>query len=326
MTHQHVHPPLVRALATIAAVLVGCFMAVQPRVNGQLGVELGDGVLAALWSFGSGTIACLLAMLVWRPGQRGLRLLREAIADRRMTPWFLIGGAFGAIMVLSQGLTAAILGVAVFTVALVGGQTIGSLLVDRRGLGTMLPTALTPPRLIGAALAVCAVGWAVSDRLGGDIPSWILLMPFLAGIGTSWQAAANGQLRFHSASVLAATTVSFTAGTIVLLVAGAVDVALVGLPASIPVEPWLYTGGLLGIVFVAGGAAIVPITGVLVYGLATIAGQLSAAVLLDLLLPVHGSALSVSTIGGAALAVAAVCIASVRRRAAAHSADGATGG
>ncbi|WP_224763599.1 DMT family transporter [Salinibacterium sp. ZJ70] len=314
MSQDHAQRPLLRAVATIAALIVGAFMAVQPRVNGQLGVELGDGVLAAFYSFASGMLVCGIALVLWAPGRRGLASLREAIADRRMTPWFLIGGCFGALMVLSQGLTAAVLGVAVFTVALVGGQAIGSLLVDRRGLGTMAPTALTPPRVAGAALAVVAVGWAVSDRLGGGIPWWMLVLPFVAGIGTSWQAAANAQLRFHARSVLSATFVSFTAGTAVLAIAAAVDLALAGPPQTLPAEPWLYTGGLLGIVFVAGGAAIVPITGVLVYGLATIAGQLTAAVLLDLFVPVAGAGLSLSTIGGALLAVIAVGIASMGRR------------
>lgn len=325
MSHEHAQRPLVRAIATIAALLVGGFMAVQPRVNGQLGVELDDGVLAAFVSFASGTVVCALAMLAWRRGRRGLGLLSAAMRDKRMTPWFLIGGFAGALMVLSQGVTAAILGVAVFTVALVGGQAIGSLLVDRYGVGTMTPTPLTPTRLVGAGLAIIAVAWAVSDRLGGDIPWWMLLLPFVAGIATSWQAAANAQLRFHASSVLTATFVSFTAGTLVLAIAAGVDLLLNGAPTRLPQEPWLYTGGLLGIVFVAGGAAIVPITGVLVYGLATIAGQLSVAVVLDLILPVSGAGLSIATIGGAALAIIAVGVASVRRRAPGHAVTTASG-
>lgn len=325
MTHEHAQRPLLRAAATIAALLVGGFMAVQPRVNGQLGVELDDGILAAFISFATGTLVCALALIVWARGRRGLRLLREAIADRRMTRWFLIGGFAGAFMVMSQGLTAALLGVALFTVALVGGQALGSLLVDRYGVGTMIPTPLTPPRLIGASLAVAAVVWAVSDRLGGDVPWWMLVMPFVAGVATSWQAAANAQLRFHARSVLTATFVSFTAGTLVLALAVTIDLIATGMPESFPTEPWLYSGGLLGIVFVAGGAAIVPVTGVLVYGLATIAGQLSVAVLLDLLVPVAGAGLSVSTVGGAVLAVIAVGIASIRRPSRRHSVTDVTG-
>ena len=318
--HEHVQRPLVRTLATAAAFLIGAAMALQPRINGELGAELDDGLLAAWYSFASGTVVCGIAILVWGPGRRGLGRLRAAVADKRMSGWFLFGGFAGALMVLSQGLVAAVLGVALFTVALIGGQALGSLLVDRRGVGSMPASPLTAPRVIGATLAIFAVAWAVSDRLGGEVPWWMLVMPFVAGIATSWQAAANATLRVHAASVLSATFVSFTSGTLVLTVASVIDIAVSGMPASYPTELWLYTGGLLGIVFVAGGAIIVPITGVLIYGLATIAGQLAAAVALDLLLPLSGSGLSVATVGGAALAVVAVGIASFRRRRRVHAA------
>ncbi len=313
MPHDHALRPFVTTAAVIGAVIVGGFMAAQSRVNGELAHELGDGILAALISFGSGAVACALALLVWRPGRRGLGRIRDAVRDRRMSPWFLVGGAAGALMVTSQGLTAAVVGVALFSVAIVGGQTVGSLIVDRRGLGTMPPKALTAPRLAGALLAVAAVVWAVSGRLAGDVPWWLLVLPFVAGIATSWQQAANGQLRGAAGSVLSATFVSFLAGTLVLAIAAAVDVAIVGSPAAFPTAPWLYSGGLLGIIFIAGAAAIVPLVGVLLYTLAAIAGQLTVAVLLDVLLPVGDARVDVATVGGAALAVVAVGIASIRR-------------
>lgn len=313
MTHEHALRPFVTTAAVVAAVLIGGVMALQPRVNGELSLELGDGVLTAFISFGVGTLACAVALGVWRPGRRGIGRIRDALREQRMSPWFLFGGVAGAFMVLTQGLTAAILGVALFTVALVGGQAVGSLLVDRRGVGTMPPKPLTAPRLIGALLAVGAVGWAVSDRLQGGVPWWMLVLPVVAGAGTAWQQAVNGQLRGASGSVLSATFVSFLAGTAVLAIAAAVDIAVRGLPEALPSAPWLYTGGLIGIVFVAGAAAIVPLTGVLLFGLATIAGQLTVAVLLDLLFPVADAGLDVATIGGAALAVVAVGVASLRR-------------
>lgn len=303
--------PLVTAMAVVAAVLIGAVIAVQPRVNGELAVVLDDGFLAAFISFAVGTLALGAALVVWAPGRRGFGRVREALADRRMTPWFLAGGLAGAFLVLTQGLTAAVLGVALFTVALVGGQSIGSLLIDRVGVGTMAPKPFTVQRVVGAALAIGAVAWAVSDRLHGDVPWWMLALPLLAGIGTGWQQAVNGQVREHSGSVLTASFVSFLGGTAVLAVAAAVHIAIVGAPEPLPANPWLYTGGLLGVVFIAGSAALVRTTGVLLFGLATIAGQLSSAVLIDLLAPVSDAGVAIPTIGGAALAVVAVCIAAL---------------
>jgi transporter family-2 protein len=59
-------------------------------------------------------------------------------------------------------------------------------------------------------------------------------------------------------------------------------------------------------------AFLVRITGVLLLGLATVAGQLASALLLDLLLPTAGHTLAFSTIGGTLLAIVAVAIASIR--------------
>ena len=112
--------PLVTASVVVLAVLIGAVAALQPRINGQLAVELGDGFLTAFISFLVGTLALGAALLVWPPGRRGFRELRDALRARSMSPWFLAGGLAGAFFVLSQGLTAAALGVALFTVALVG--------------------------------------------------------------------------------------------------------------------------------------------------------------------------------------------------------------
>ncbi|HTN58187.1 MAG TPA: DMT family transporter [Protaetiibacter sp.] len=313
MSHDHALRPFVTSIAVTVAVVVGGFIALQARINGELALELHDGIVTALISFGTGTVVLGLALLVWSPGRRGIVRIRDAVRERRMSVWFLFGGVAGALMVVSQGVTAPIVGVALFTVALVGGQTVGSLILDRRGVGTMPAKPLTLTRMLGALLAVGAVAWAVSDRLQTGVPWWLLVLPFVAGAGTSWQQAVNGQLRGASGSVLSASFVSFLAGTVVLAIASWIDLASTGARLEFPAEPWLYAGGVVGIVFIASAAAIVPLTGVLLFGLATIVGQLGVAVLLDLLLPVADAGLDLATVGGAALAVLALAVAAFRR-------------
>lgn len=309
------HRSWVLAVALLAASISGALVAVQVRINGQLGAELGDGFVAALISFGTGTLALAIALVVWRPGRRGFGRVRDALREKRMSPWFLLAGAAGATMVLSQGLTGAIIGVAMFTVAVVGGQTFGSLLLDRRGIGTMTPRPFTAPRVIGVIIAIVAVIWAMSDRIRTDIPWWMLVMPLCAGLVTAWQQIANGQVRERSGSVLTATFLSFSGGTIVLAVAAIVHVVVAGSPAPLPAQPHLYLGGLLGVSFVAASAALIRFTGALLFGLASVAGQLVMAVVLDLVTPAAGAAtVTVSTVGGAALALLAVLVASLRCR------------
>ncbi|SBT54603.1 DMT family transporter [Micromonospora narathiwatensis] len=295
-------------LATASGVAV----AVQSRINGELGVRLADGIAAAVVSFGLGLLVLLVLVPATPGGRRGLAALRAALREGSLRPWQCLGGVCGALLVATQGLTIGTLGVAVFTVAVVAGQSGSSLLVDRAGIGPTGRQPVTPYRLVGAALTVLAVLLAVSDRLGDPGALALALLPLAAGVGIAWQQAVNGRVRGAAGSALTATLVNFTVGTLALLATLAVEVAIRGRPAGgFPSEPWLYLGGPIGIVFIALAAAIVRFTGVLLLGLATIAGQVVGAVLLDVLLPTAASHPGPTTLVGAALTLVAVLVAAL---------------
>lgn len=295
------------------AVGIGFFIAGQSRINAGLANAIGDGVLAAFISFGSGLVILCIVMAFAPKGRAGMRRLGTAVRQRSI-PWsHLIGGVLGAFFVLSQGLSAAVIGVALFTVAVVSGQTIMGLVIDGRGFGTMPRKPVTSTRVIGAVLAVIAVGIAGSAQLRADIPWPLLLLPLIAGFGMGWQQAANGQVRQVADSALAATFLNFVLGTFVLAIAAGVHLAVVGLPASLPTEPLLYIGGALGVIFIAANTVLVRITGVLLLGLGTVAGQLIGATVLDLIVPVAGYELQLTTIIGTALTLVAVLIAALPR-------------
>jgi bacterial/archaeal transporter family-2 protein len=122
--------------------------------------------------------------------------------------------------------------------------------------------------------------------------------------------------------VLAATFVSFVVGTAALLVVFGVSLAVAGPPAG----TWpavasgdlvLYSGGLLGVTFIALQAAIVQRIGVLLLGLGMIAGQVVGALVLDVVVP-GAAAPGTATYVGAALTLVAVAVplveGSLRRR------------
>ena len=299
------------AIAVAGAALCGGLVATQSRINGELGDELGDGYLAALISFGSGFVIMAVVALAVPATRRGVALVFRSVHRRRIPWWYAAGGSAGALFVLSQGLTAALLGVALFTVATVAGQTVSGLLVDRRGLGTMLPKPITAFRVIGAVLAVAAVLVAVSPQLRSGIAWWVLALPLAAGLGLGWQQAVNGQLKELTGSPLTATFFNFMVGALVLAVVYVVHAVGAAPPQSLPNNPLLYIGGVLGILFVAGYAIVVRFTGVLLLGLGAIAGQLAASLAFDLLLPVSGRAIEWTTIVGTALTLVAIGIASL---------------
>ncbi|MGH4015066.1 MAG: DMT family transporter [Pseudonocardiaceae bacterium] len=304
-----------RAVGTAVTVGVGMAMAVQARINGELARRIDDGLVAALLSFLGGLVLLVLLAAALPQLRAGLRRVRAALADRRLRPYQLLGGVFGAFLVTCQGLTVAAIGVAVFTVAVVSGQAASSLLVDRAGLGPGGPQPVTVPRIVGAALALAAVMLAMSDRLDAPRALWLVLLPALAGVGIAWQQAVNGRVGAAArrgghplAGMLPAALVNFVVGTLALVLVTAVEVAIRGLPDPLPAQPWLYLGGPLGVLFIGTAAAIVPITGVLLLGLGTVAGQLVGALLLDLFVPAGAGHLTATTLIGTALTLVAVTV------------------
>jgi transporter family-2 protein len=71
---------------------------------------------------------------------------------------------------------------------------------------------------------------------------------------------------------------------------------------------WLYGGGSLGVAFIAMAAVVVRTLGVLRLGLATVAGQLVGAVLLDMLVPASTQGVATATVLAALLTFVAVLI------------------
>lgn len=302
------------AVALAVAVACGGLTAIQSRVNGELSTRLEDGFLAAFISFGTGLVLLCLIVAAAPRGRQGVRRVSDAVRSRDLPWWALLGGLGGAAFVLGQALTVALLGVALFTVAIVCGQTISSLLLDRRGIGAESRRPVTVPRLLGALIAVVAVVIAVADRIQPDVPWAALFLPLAAGFAAGFQQAVNGQVRTVAESAAAAAFISFLVGAIALGVALAIHIAATGWHPAFPAEWWLYTGGALGCVFIAVQAVLVRTTGVLLMGLAILAGQLGTSVLLDVIIPVEGAGLRALTGIGAGLVFAAVLIAALPGR------------
>lgn len=307
--------PMARAVGTAVVVGLGVAIAVQARINGELARQIDDGLFAALLSFLGGLFLLALLAAALPPMRTGLGKVRAALAERRLRPYQLLGGIFGAYLVTTQGLTVAAIGVAMFTVALVSGQAASSMLVDRAGVGPGGAEPVTPRRVTGAVLALGAVVLAMSDRLGTPRELWLVALPALAGLGIAWQQAVNGRVAAAArggghplAGMLPAALVNFTVGTVALTLVTAVEVGIRGLPGALPVQPWLYLGGPLGVLFIGAAAAVVPVTGVLLLGLGTVAGQLVGALLLDVFVPVGSDHLTVNTVLGTALTLVAVTV------------------
>lgn len=298
-------PGTAARLGLLAAIASGALVALQQRVNGELKTELGDALLAALVSFGTGLLAVAVVVLS-RPATRDRVRLVAAV------PWLQrLGGLGGASLVTVGAAAAPQIGVALLTVGLVAGQTSGGLLVDRLGLGPGGSHALTPPRVLGALLTLVAVGVSVLGKGAREADPLLLALVVGAGFAIAVQQALNGRVRRTTGDAAVATLVNFVVGSTAL----ALGVLLRALVSGLDVGSWpdlahayLYLGGPLGAVFVAIAAVTVRTLGVLRLGLAVIAGQLVGALLLDLLLPVHAAGVGPLTVVGVALTLLAVAV------------------
>jgi transporter family-2 protein len=323
MTSSH-RLPLLAGLPL--AVGSGLAIPVQGRINGALGARLNDGIAASVVSFSTGLLVMILISLLLPRGRAGLARILPAVRNRAFPRVYVLAGGIGALFVFAQSFTVGILGVALFTVATVTGQTVSGLLVDRLGIGPAGKKSVTGIRIIGCLLTIAAVAWAVSPRFTGAAggtgsggtpdagPSALLLpllLPVLAGFLMSFQQAMNGTATVHYGTPVAATLVNFVAGCLVLWTAYGIKLAVAGPGNPLPGEWWYYVGGPMGCVFIGLGALLVRSLGVLVTGLGMIAGQLLGSLALDLILPAPGTVVAPATVLGTILTLAAIVLATL---------------
>lgn len=314
-----------RFLAIVASVAVGAMVTLQSKINGELGDRLGDGpragVLGAVVSFGTGLLLLSVLLLLLPAWRRDLGRLRIAVRERRLRGWQLLGGLAGATLVASQTVTVSSIGVALFIVAVVAGQTSSALAVDHAGLSPSGKAPVTAPRVVGALLAIVAVAVSSSGLLSTPAGGALLLLalfPLLAGGLTSVQQAVNAHVA-QASSPWVATWNNFVVGTTALVIAFGVTLLLPGRIDGLPGEWWLYLGGVIGVLFIATGALVVRVVGVLMFGLASVSGQVLSAIVLDLV--TAPEQVTTATYAGAALTLVGVSVAAfggrvARRRAA----------
>ncbi len=312
MTHT---PRLPLIVGLPMAVATGLFIPVQGRINGALGVVLGDGIGAAVVSFSTGLVVMTVISLALPKGRAGLARILPAVRERQFPPFYVMAGCIGAFFVFAQSFTVGLLGVALFTVAAVTGQTLSGLLVDRMGIGPAGKRPITGIRVLGSVLTVAAVAWAVSPRFSAGESGLQLLvpvmLPLLAGFLMSFQQAMNGTATVHYGTPIAATLVNFIAGGALLWVAWLIKLAVAGSGNPLPAQWWYYLGGPLGCIFIGIGALLVRSLGVLVTGLGMIAGQLLGSLGLDLIVPVPGTVIALPTVLGTVLTLGAIILATL---------------
>lgn len=308
----------------LGGVVVGVLVACQSRVNGDLGIAVNDGITAATWSFLVGWLFTLVYVLTKNSSRYALHAFMSSVRTGQTRWWECVGGLFGAVIVSEQGGVVPVVGVALFSVALVAGGTAGSLFVDRFGIGPAGKQSITIVRVMSALIATTGVGVAVlGDSHTGTVPALTvaLLVALVAITGAvgSLQAALNGRIRTRFDDVMVATLVNFTVGLLALIVVGLALHAPRGFAGiAAPPLPWenllIWTGGVIGVLFVAASAALSRTLGVLLLSLANVLGQVTGSLALDVVFPVGKAEITSGLVAGCVITVIAVVIGASRPR------------
>ena len=137
----------------ILALLSGFCLAIQPAVNGHLGIGISSGIQAALISFLIGTIL-LIAINVILKQMTSLKM-----AFQKKAPWwFYMGGFLGALYVFFALVITPEIGTGAFVIFVLIGQMIVSLLIDNYGLLRSRVRKVSMIQIIGLIVMLIGAG------------------------------------------------------------------------------------------------------------------------------------------------------------------------
>ncbi len=298
------------------AALSGVMIALQARANGELSYLLDSAPQAALVSFSSGLFFITIYAIFSPKIKEGIKRLRSAVRSGEIPKIRLLAGSLGGAFVALQTSVVPLIGVALYSVASIAGQSAVSLLVDRIGLTGGGVKLISPRRIDAAFITVIAVLVSVIDKLEADnFQLFALLLAVIAGALVGVQRELNGQINEHSQNSYTTSLLNFITGTsfltlfiIILIALGRVELQ------PLPIGPWwIYTGGVIGVIYIAATSLIVQHLGVLTFTLFSVGGQLIASLLLDIYSPTQGVSVSWYLVSGIAMTYIGVLVGGVRQ-------------
>ena len=300
----------------LLAAVSGVMIALQAKANGELSHRLDNAPQAALISFSSGLVFIAIYALFSTQIKTGLKRLKAAVSAGQIPRWRLLAGALGGSFVAIQTSVVPLIGVAVYSVASIAGQTATSLIVDRIGFTGGGPKLISKRRVSAALITVVAVLVSVADKIEAHSFSFLAVaLALLAGALVGVQRALNGQINEYSGNSYTTSLLNFITGTSFLVIFLLLLVFLGRVELQpLPSGPWwIYTGGVIGVIYIAATAFIVQHLGVLTFTLISVGGQLFGSLLIDIYAPSEGVSVSWFLVSGIALTYVGVVVGGARQ-------------
>ena len=288
-------------LAVALGIFTGLAISCQSPTNAALARHVGA-IQASLTNFIIGGGISFLLMLAFGTGNFAGALSVPA--------WQLIGGFYGALLVVCVVFVTPKLGVALMMVSLMLGELVGGVIVDAFGFAGAAVVPAAPMRIAGCVVAGAGILAVFRGTAGSVRPTCKQLLylgiPFASATFASLQPPTNSALAANIGS-LEAACVNFAGGILALLV-----VTLIlnrgKLNRYTGAKPWHLTGGIYGAACIACQVAAASTLGVSLWNVCTMLGQLAGSMAIDAggLFAIKKRPLNVWRVGGALLMLAGI--------------------
>ncbi|HCX3692250.1 TPA: DMT family transporter [Staphylococcus aureus] len=268
-------------------VIVGMFIPIQTSVNSRLSLYTKSPFYTSFISFSVGTICLIVLNIFINPDVFSLHFFSNQTFNYT---WF-IGGLLGVGYLTGNLLLLPKLGATLTVIATVAGQIIMGVIIDTFGLFGATVHEFNLIKAIGVLLLI--VGIITMNQINKcnllltnqkHLIFWLLL-GFTFGFFPPIQTTINSLLASHTHSPAFASLVSFTIGSITLLILTAIFNRSLKLKTSHlkfgKLKPIYFTGGILGMAFVTSNIILMPHLGAALTTLIGMFGQILMGILID---------------------------------------------
>ncbi|UXV48383.1 DMT family transporter [Staphylococcus aureus] len=268
-------------------VIVGMFIPIQTSVNSRLSLYTKSPFYTSFISFSVGTICLIVLNIFINPDVFSLHFFSNQTFNYT---WF-VGGLLGVGYLTGNLLLLPKLGATLTVIATVAGQIIMGVIIDTFGLFGATVHEFNLIKAIGVLLLI--VGIITMNQINKcnllltnqkHLIFWLLL-GFTFGFFPPIQTTINSLLASHTYSPAFASLVSFTIGSITLLILTAIFNRSLKLKTSHlkfgKLKPIYFTGGILGMAFVTSNIILMPHLGAALTTLIGMFGQILMGILID---------------------------------------------
>lgn len=229
---------------------------------------------------------------------------KEPLKPAAPVPWhFYTGGAIGVATTLFNNLAFGKISITAIVALGLLGQTLMSLVVDQFGLFGMPVKTFNRAKLIGLLFVLSGIGFMLFGSSAAVLP---VILSLLTGVSIVCSRSVNARLAQHT-GVFVGTWYNYIVG----LALAAVVLAIALLTGSetfspvMPSNPWILTGGLLGVAVVAASSFCAVKMSSFLLTLILFVGQIFTGLVLDAAVT---QSFSLPSLAGGLFATAGLCL------------------